>query len=334
MHQSLLGRVEKKAFGVPSNDIKDALLAHRRWAHKISASLVLRQVLVDPEFTDKHAHHYCKFGRWLWQLSQDNLIQADAFGHLDHVHQGLHKSAARLLSSFAQNDLVSAKELEDFHLSQDDFVASVLDIFEFSLVNKYQFDTTTKLINRRTIDVVLANEKRRLEGLEDSCCCIVLADIDRFKDINDSYGHDVGDVVLEHTAAVLNGSIRRNDTVARFGGEEFLFVMPDMSLQEATQAVERIRIKLANSVITHLGKPLSVTASFGITQLCQNSDIKESIKRADVALYEAKRLGRNCTIVLCLKDLMQHLAQEPTGQLNAEETIQQYCRNVEQVLNQ
>jgi len=123
-----------------------------------------------------------------------------------------------------------------------------------------------------------------------------MADIDKFKIFNDTYGHDVGDKVLEHTASVLHESLRRHDTVARFGGEEFLFVLPDMKITDAEKIIERIRKTLASSTIEHLGKDIGVTASFGITQLCQNCNIKDSIKRADIALYQAKKWGRNRSV--------------------------------------
>ena len=81
--------------------------------------------------------------------------------------------------------------------------------------------------------------------------------------------HDVGDEALEHTATVLNGSLRRHDTVARFGGEEFLFVLPDLNIADTEKTIERIRKKLVVSTISHNGTNIGVTASFGITQLCQ-----------------------------------------------------------------
>ena len=165
---------------------------------------------------------------------------------------------------------------------------------------------------------------------DDSICCIVMADIDGFKKFNDLYGHDLGDEVLEHTATVLNGSLRRHDTVARFGGEEFLFVLPDMKIADAEKTIERIRKKLAISTITHNGKNIGVTASFGITQLCQNSDIKDSLKRADVALYQAKSWGRNRSVSIDKEQLI-HNAGMNYDELSEQVRIdlfKKYCKAV------
>lgn len=91
--------------------------------------------------------------------------------------------------------------------TQKEFFDMVLVIFEFSVINKHQFDTTTKLMNRRTVDTVLSTEQHRMQRSMDSNCFIALADIDKFKLFNDAHGHAVGDLVLEHVASVFHESI-------------------------------------------------------------------------------------------------------------------------------
>ncbi|MEH6652522.1 MAG: diguanylate cyclase [Motiliproteus sp.] len=299
----LLERIDHHQFESLSNDIKRSLNEHLKWLHELTAALVLQRPLKDDAFVAEDAHLHCKFGRWIRHLLEDEAFNQKVFIELDRSHQQLHVTARTMMDKLNRAVPVDADELESFLQLQRSFFDSMQAIFEFSVVNKHQFDLTTKLMNRRSVDTVLANEKHRMERVEDSHCCVVIADIDRFKAFNDGYGHDVGDRVLQHTAAVFHGAIRRHDTVARFGGEEFLFVLPDMDLANAILASERIRRALAVSSIDHLDQSLSVTASFGVTQLCRTCDIKQSVKRADVALYRAKALGRNCTVSVDVADV-------------------------------
>ncbi len=124
---------------------------------------------------------------------------------------------------------------------------------------------------------------------------LLIADIDHFKAVNDTWGHDVGDKVLRQVAQRFRQNIRSMDLACRFGGEEFVGIMPDLDLARALQVGERLRASIAGDVITvGPGKPLQVTASVGLAALAGWDDTPDSlIKRADLALYAAKRRGRN-----------------------------------------
>lgn len=303
----LLERIDKDEFETLSEDIKLSFSEHREWMRKVNIAIVCREKLIDKSFVAPDAHLYCKFGKWIKHILSDEIFQQESFLKVDRLHKEIHNSVRSLIEAIDHAPLeLIKKKYEDFLAIQKVFFDEVLLIFEFSVVNKHQFDTTTKLMNRRTVNTVLAYEHHLMQRSDDSICCIVMADIDGFKNFNDEYGHDIGDEVLEHTATVLNESLRRHDTVARFGGEEFLFVLPDMKIADAEKAIERIRKKLALSTIMHNGENIGVTASFGITQLCQNSDIKESLKRADVALYQAKSWGRNRSVSIDKEQLLNN----------------------------
>jgi diguanylate cyclase (GGDEF)-like protein len=303
----LLERIDKDEFETLSEDIKLSFSEHREWMRKVNIAVVCREKLIDKSFVDLDAHLHCKFGQWIKHILSDEIFQQESFLNIDKLHQEIHSSVRKLIESIEDAPLnIVKKRYEKFLAIQKVFFDEVLLLFEFSVVNKHQFDLTTKLMNRRTVNTVLAYEHHLIQRNDDSICCIVMADIDEFKNINDLYGHDIGDQVLEHTASVLNESLRRHDTVARFGGEEFLFVLPDMEIADAEKTIERIRKKLAVSTIEHHGKHIGVTASFGITQLCQKNDIKDSIKRADVALYQAKHWGRNKSVSIDKERLLNN----------------------------
>lgn len=125
---------------------------------------------------------------------------------------------------------------------------------------------------------------------------VIISDIDHFKIINDTYGHECGDLVLSSIAKILKGSIRAQDVLARWGGEEFLFLLPETDEAGAARLAEKIRILLASSPIQYSEKDISVTMTFGISDFDPKSGIDSMINRADKALYRGKSLGRNRVI--------------------------------------
>jgi len=119
-------------------------------------------------------------------------------------------------------------------------------------------------------------------------------DIDHFKKINDTYGHDVGDLVLKTFADLIRGIIRKSDICARFGGEEFVVLLPNTDREGARVLAERIRTAVAKNPVEHGSIVIVFTVSIGISQ-CRKGmqSIDELIKEADIALYRAKEGGRN-----------------------------------------
>ena len=129
---------------------------------------------------------------------------------------------------------------------------------------------------------------------------LILADLDHFKKINDKHGHLVGDEILFAVASMLTQQIRPTDLLARFGGEEFAFVLPETSPEEAHQIAERIRSSLEEARLgfgDELKDEIKMTLSLGVTNLMLGDNIQMMLSRADLALYQAKKNGRNCIAV-------------------------------------
>ena len=122
-----------------------------------------------------------------------------------------------------------------------------------------------------------------------------MLDLDDFKKINDTYGHDVGDRVLTETSKVLRAHVRQGDTVGRWGGEEFLLILPNAERQAATRIAERIRKAITELELLPDGK--IVTASFGVAQAAPGEAFADFYRRVDAALYDAKHGGKNCVRV-------------------------------------
>jgi len=154
-------------------------------------------------------------------------------------------------------------------------------------------DQLTKINNRHAMAIYLEEEVERATLLEQSLL-VVLCDIDNFKKINDSCGHEYGDHVLSNVASVLQNSIRKNDRLARWGGEEFMILLPNTSTKEGLQLTDRLREKIANLKHDYRSQNYPpVTMTFGLSCYAHNHHINDCINEADKALYAGKLEGKN-----------------------------------------
>ncbi|MFX4262833.1 GGDEF domain-containing protein [Pelotomaculum propionicicum] len=163
-----------------------------------------------------------------------------------------------------------------------------------------QTDFLTGLYNRRCVDLKMKTLLEEVPGSQKPLS-LLLIDIDNFKQINDSWGHDVGDMVLQQVSVIIKNNIRSLDIAGRFGGDEFIIILPDADLDTAKNIGERLREQVANNLFTIENKVLTITVSIGATHWQKNNvdeDMKSMIFRADTALYKVKNSGRNQIIAI------------------------------------
>jgi diguanylate cyclase (GGDEF)-like protein len=155
-------------------------------------------------------------------------------------------------------------------------------------------DKLTSVFNRVKLDSVIIDEHKRYErnGNEYS---LILFDIDHFKSVNDTYGHIIGDMVLQQLASLVSNTIRTTDILGRWGGEEFLVICPTTSKDGATSLAEKIRMSVEKHKFTEVG---TVTASFGVGTIKENLNSDDLLKLVDESLYKAKEEGRNKVVSL------------------------------------
>jgi two-component system chemotaxis response regulator CheY len=214
------------------------------------------------------------------QTSKDNLVEALALGADDYLTKPFHRGELLARVGVGARITELHRQLERKNKQWEQLALT---------------DALTGLPNRRAIED-WASTQFSSAVRHGFPFWVVLADLDHFKQVNDSFGHDAGDAVLKKFASILKSSIRRGDLCGRLGGEEFLVVLTHTDKKNALGVIERIRMEVSSTPVTFDGCTLAVTASFGLAGLegTQNASSFSKLKElADTALYSAKRGGRN-----------------------------------------
>ncbi len=157
-------------------------------------------------------------------------------------------------------------------------------------------DQLTGSLNRRGLDDVFERETARSDR-RGTPLCIALLDLDDFKRLNDTYGHQAGDGALKHLVKIVKGTLRSIDVIARYGGEEFLILLPETTVDAASQTMTRLQRELTKHFFLHDNEKVLITFSAGVALRQPNEDQNALVKRADKAMYEAKKTGKNRVVV-------------------------------------
>jgi len=156
-------------------------------------------------------------------------------------------------------------------------------------------DPLTNLLNRRGMEEKLISEADRMER-SNKIFSLILCDIDFFKKVNDNYGHDAGDYILTKVAKTIDKYSRKQDVVCRWGGEEFLLLLPETELDGAVALAEKLRIQVEEEVHVFKSQKIYITLSLGIACMEKGQKVNSCIKKADLHLYAAKERGRNIVV--------------------------------------
>jgi diguanylate cyclase (GGDEF)-like protein len=264
---------------------------------ELSAENAPRLIILDWMMPGIEGVNICRQIRKLEHQPYKYLILLTSKNRQDDVIEGLEAGADDYITKpFNPNELkvrirtgariIQLHEELTLALEQSQFQAS--------------HDSLTGLFNRMAIFQALHSELERSRR-ESTNLSVILADIDNFKQINDQYGHLMGDVVLEEMAKRIASSLRTYDSVGRYGGEEFVIILPGCDEHEAVNAAERIRSCIADRPIVTSGGNISCTLSLGVTSALGTSvkNMDQMLKKADEALYHAKNSGRN-RVELCV----------------------------------
>ena len=278
------------------DELQEAMRDHEAWFANLMRGLICR-VEATADDLDPEGHQRCRFGRWYHGPGQEVLREQPSFVAIESEHVRLHVLAARVLGEAATGAQVQASEYDELVACGSQLrleLETLRHEIETALRDR---DAVTGAFGRVEILPAL-REAGELVRREVQLACIAFMDLDHFKDVNDAHGHRLGDQVLAGAVQYVTAHLRSYDRVFRYGGDEFLILLPAAHIEVAARLIERLRSGLAATTLAvdEAGRPLRTTASFGITPLEPDVSAEESMDRADKALLLAKSAGRNRVI--------------------------------------
>jgi diguanylate cyclase (GGDEF)-like protein len=273
-----------------------AVQAHRNWLDRLNHALVC-QSEIPPADLEPDAHSRCSFGRWYAEASLPRGLPDEALERFSRIgidHQRMHALAREVLLSQDRAHPEASANYLAFTESVRDLGHAVEKLAGFLQERFYAVDALTGLLNRHAMYADLERLAPSINCREDSAA-IAMVDIDFFKEVNDTYGHAAGDLVLRSVAKTLLRQTRRGDQVYRYGGEEMLLLLHDTDQTNLQSLLEHIRRSIADqrTSVPSCGE-IAVTVSFGVAWLEPGQPLHACIEAADRALYVAKSAGRNC----------------------------------------
>ena len=274
--------------------LEQAILHHQQWYEMVARGLVCR-LPFNPRLALPMAHRECVFGHWYYNNASEKLHAHPAFIAMETQHKEMHELASVLIHQSEGGGPILAADYDRFTSRMAQFrleLETLTRELESVLTN---LDPLTGASNRIGM-LSWLRAQQELVKRNVLSCCVAMIDIDRFKSINDSYGHMVGDSVLKGVAHYLMEHLRPYDKLYRYGGEEFLLCVQGVELGAAYTLVDRLRSGLAENPIVVDPMPIRCTVSCGVALLATDTPLEKAIERADKALYASKAGGRNCTL--------------------------------------
>ncbi len=289
------------------------LIADKFYNHLLKFEVIKKIILKEPSLLSKLKQSLSKYIKEFFSLNydEDYFFSRLQIGFA-HFNNGISldiyiKSYAYLLSLFME---IIKKEMPELRIDDDtllnviDSIQKIMTIDVTLAIAAYNekamneriileklatTDNLTKAFNRNKYDEII-NREYTAAFRYDYPVSLTIIDIDYLKNINDTYGHSAGDIVLKESSALIKNNIRASDYLIRWGGDEFLVIAPHTSKINAERMSEKIRIAIESHMFIH---NIKLTVSIGVTQALERETPEDTIKRADEALYKSKLLGRN-----------------------------------------
>ena len=274
------------------SQLDKALDDHLDWLQRWHRSVVCGEN-PDKDIVAPDPHLETEFGRWLDGRDKSGVLAQPAFAELEVSFKDMHEFARMLILLHRQGKEIPVVEYDIFMERVNSFVGLLRRMQDAFRKAVSELDPLTGLHNRQIMLRELTTEYER-SVRSGTPCAVILADLDHFKRVNDDYGHAAGDKVLSTVAGRFLSHLRPYDFIYRYGGEEFLILLPNTNTGTAISVLERLRHELADSAIVIDGDvKLAVTASFGLTMISGAFSLNETLEHADQALYQSKENGRN-----------------------------------------
>ncbi len=262
---------------------------HILWLNQLNRQLICNDI---NEY-EKLDHQQCFFGQFYNTVNDKILLNHNTFIKIRNTHKTLHQRASKLIEQNESKKIITTSDYDFFTSIESEFMDELDIIYLFIHETHHSIDKLTSLPNKSFMLSILEKEYSLLNR-EKTENHLVFVDIDFFKNVNDKYGHGIGDRVLSHVSKIFISNLRVHDTVSRFGGEEFLIYLNHMSPKEAYAKVESIRHKIYSTPFClNNKKTIPISCSFGLAPFKLGYSLKQNITNADTAMYLAKKKGRN-----------------------------------------
>lgn len=272
------------------SELNIAIKDHYDWAAKL-----LRLSLIggeaDSDIMDPASHQHCRFSAWLTLRREGNTLDSEMVNAIEHHHTLMHDVARQLMQAILAEN-VTAELVTLYHDSQQVFINSLDRYKEYLFNYRNLHDALTALPLRHLLYQEFPIIRSQCQHLGQGLYVLIM-DIDRFKSINDTWGHNAGDDVLRKVAATLKAATRKTERIYRFGGEEFVVLLNACGDDDAQRAANRMRLHLENHPMMINDQPISVTVTGGLTRVESDDTLHCAIGRADKAMYHGKNTGRN-----------------------------------------
>ncbi len=273
------------------SNINQAIYNHDRWYEGLIATLMCH-LPYDEHDVHEESFRRCRFGQWLYTEGQRLLNGHASYAAIESEHRRMHQLVARLLLTTAEGNPIG---LQDYEL----FTSAAKSLRLEATTLKHELEDLLSHVdpltgvNSRTVLLTVLRELHAMVKRNVMPCSVVMMDLDHFKTINDTYGHQAGDHVLIASAKYVMQRLRPYDKIFRYGGEEFVLTLQNESSEVALVTVNHLREGLATMPIHYNDMLIGATASFGVAPLDSDYSVEQSLDHADQALYAAKSGGRN-----------------------------------------
>lgn len=266
--------------------INEHLLNYNKAIKRVICKGIIKKETIDNYRNFKN----CTFSEYITLLQE--FDKDEDYSELISVHNDFHKLTSELLSRYLTSKPISESLFNSLYFSHVTLINLLNEIiikFDFT---KNQLDKLTNSWNREIFRKFIEKEYYEIKRGKPSFS-LVYFDIDHFKDINDNYGHNIGDYILKDLIKLIKNYLREYDTISRWGGDEFLILLPDTLLPEAIHIISRIKQIISQRKFICESIEISISCSFGISVGTLEKEVEDIINDADRLLYLAKEKGRN-----------------------------------------
>lgn len=273
--------------------LDSAVKAHMDWARHVLRCSVLHESPGEDVLAPL-AHTLCGFSRWFAaNKTRFDDLSPQKTAKLESVHQSMHDAIRSICTAILAGQPGSRSDVERFEQAQGELIELMAQFKTLFLVNAARYDTLTGLRLRAGIESEFVQIQKVCRRNSVQLYAAII-DVDHFKQINDHYGHSVGDVALRHLADTLKGVVRPDEPLIRWGGEEFLLLIQCPAREAAETVADRIVQLVRNTPVPRLqGAPIVMTVTVGLSRVAHNETMGSAVERADRALYAGKAAGRD-----------------------------------------